>query len=205
MTHPPLTGATPAAGPHSRTRNTPRGASILSRSYWLLMILLAATAALPLSSHGASLILDFSNHVDADGNSLDPLADTNPGTTDDTGGYPDFNNDGTYTMYFQDVTGDGTIDATLVAEIPSYVQGRIHRCIETMVRRLSAILKLKLDLTGLRAKSDRQEERLDQTALEHEELLERVRKLEDDYDNEVFDAEMGDMKEWLKRRGIQAD
>jgi hypothetical protein len=78
------------------------------------MILLAATAALPLSSHGASLILDFSNHVDADGNSLDPLADTNPGTTDDTGGYPDFNNDGTYTMYFQDVTGDGTIDATLV-------------------------------------------------------------------------------------------
>jgi hypothetical protein len=76
------------------------------------MTLLAVTAVLPLSSHGTSLILDFSNHFDADGNTLADLS--SPAVNPDSGGYPDFNNDGTYTMYFQDVTGDGTIDATLV-------------------------------------------------------------------------------------------
>ena len=86
------------------------------RARLLSLTLLAVTAALPLSSHGASLILDFGNHVDADGTALNDLS--SPAVNPDSGGYPDFNNDGTYTMYFQDVANDGTtsIDATLVAE-----------------------------------------------------------------------------------------
>ncbi len=93
----------------------------------------------------------------------------------------------------------------LVAEIPAYVQGRNHRCIEATVRQLGAILNLPLNLDDLRVLGDRLEEKLDQVVQEHPELQERIRKLEEDYDNEVFDTQMGDLKDWLERRGIRLD
>ena len=36
-------------------------------------------------------------------------------------------------------------------------------------------------------------------------LAELIRKLEADYDNAVFDREMGDLKEWLQQQGIRLD
>ena len=95
--------------------------------------------------------------------------------------------------------------ASIVAEIPAYVQGRNHRCIEAAVRHLAGILKLQIDLDDLRALGDRLEERLNEIIKDNAELNERIRKLEDDYDNEVFDTQMGDLKDWLQRRGIRAD
>lgn len=94
---------------------------------------------------------------------------------------------------------------SLVAEIPAYVQGRNHRCIEAMVRQLAGMLKLKIGLDDLRALGNRLEEKLNEVVQENPELLERIRKLEDDYDNDVFDTEMGDLKDWLEQRGIRAD
>ncbi len=95
--------------------------------------------------------------------------------------------------------------ATLVAEIPAYVQGRNHRCIEAVARKLAGILKLQVNLDDLRALGDRLEERITEIVQQNGELQERIRKLEDDYDNEVFDTQMGDLKDWLEQRGIQAD
>ena len=37
------------------------------------------------------------------------------------------------------------------------------------------------------------------------ELAEHIRKLEENYDNNVFDTQMGDLKEWLEERGIRVD
>jgi predicted ATP-grasp superfamily ATP-dependent carboligase len=95
--------------------------------------------------------------------------------------------------------------ATLVAEIPAYVQGRNHRCIEAMTRQLAAMLDLRVNLDDLRALGDELEERLNKIVAEHPELLERIRKLEEDYDNEVFDTQMGDLKDWLQQQGIRLD
>jgi len=95
--------------------------------------------------------------------------------------------------------------ATLVAEIPAYVQGRNHRCIEAVTRQLAAMLNLQIDLDDLRAMSDTLEERLNEIVKQHPQLLERIRKLEEDYDNDVFDTEMGDLKEWLVQQGIRLD
>ena len=36
-------------------------------------------------------------------------------------------------------------------------------------------------------------------------LAESVRQLEEIYDNEVFDSEMGDLKTWLRQRGVRPD
>ncbi|KPK84943.1 MAG: hypothetical protein AMJ81_04500 [Phycisphaerae bacterium SM23_33] len=95
--------------------------------------------------------------------------------------------------------------ANLVAEIPPYVQGKNHRCIEAMTRRLAGILNLHIELDDLRALADRLEERLNEAVQAHPELLERIQKLEEDYDNEVFDTQMGDLKDWLERKGIRLD
>ena len=95
--------------------------------------------------------------------------------------------------------------AALVAEIPAYVHGRNHRCIEAVIRHLAGILNLQIDLDDLRALGDKLEKRLDEIVQEQGELLERIRQLEENYDNEVFDTQMGDLKDWLEQKGIRLD
>ncbi len=94
---------------------------------------------------------------------------------------------------------------SLVAEIPAYVDGRNHRCMEFAIRQLAAILEIPVDLDDLRQLGDLLEERLNEAVKEHEDLAERIRGLESDYDNEVFDTQMGDLKDWLEQRGVQLD
>ena len=50
---------------------------------------------------------------------------------------------------------------TIVAEIPSYVQGRNAKCIESTARKLNAILEMRLDLSDLKAWLEQQNIRLD--------------------------------------------
>jgi predicted ATP-grasp superfamily ATP-dependent carboligase len=107
--------------------------------------------------------------------------------------------------------------ASVVAEIPAYIQGTNPKSIEAMVRQLSAMLDLKTDLSDLRQLASDWEERLNDAleekpdlalndALEEKpDLAEHILKLEEDYDNEVFDSQMGDLKQWLEQRGIQVD
>lgn len=94
---------------------------------------------------------------------------------------------------------------TLVAEIPPYVQGRNVKCIEAVVRRLSAIFGFAIKLDDLRTLSDELEKRLNEIVEEKEDLADHIRNLEEDYDNEVFNTQMGDLKEWLERQGIRLD
>ena len=70
---------------------------------------------------------------------------------------------------------------------------------------LAGICELHIKLDDLRVLSDEFEKKLSIAVDEQEELAENVRKLEADYDNEVFDNEMGDLKEWLGRQGIRLD
>jgi predicted nuclease with TOPRIM domain len=85
------------------------------------------------------------------------------------------------------------------------VQGNNPKCIEAVTRRLAGIFGLQVDLDDLRDLSDEFEKKLSEVVQEQDELAGNIQKLEADYDNEVFDSEMGDLKEWLQQKGIRLD
>lgn len=99
----------------------------------------------------------------------------------------------------------GMAMACIVAEIPAYVQGRNVRCIEAATRRMAAILGLQVALDDLRIISDEVERRLNALVAKRTDLAELISKLEQDYDNDVFDNQMGDLKNWLQERGLRVD
>jgi len=94
---------------------------------------------------------------------------------------------------------------SLVAEIPAYVQGGNPKCIESVVKRMAGVLGLQIRLDALRARSEAFEKRLNEIVQQKEELANLIKKLEEDYDNEVFDTQMGDLKAWLQQQGIRLD
>jgi proteasome assembly chaperone (PAC2) family protein len=94
--------------------------------------------------------------------------------------------------------------ATFVAEIPAYVQGTNPICIEAVVRRIAGILGIQIELDDLQRSRRVFEKRLNKIVPERPELAALIKKLESDYDSEVFDT-MGELKEWLERQGIRLD
>jgi len=95
--------------------------------------------------------------------------------------------------------------ATFVATIPAYVQGSNPKCIEAVTRRLVGMLELQIKLDDLRAVSDDFEKKLSEIVQEQPELESNIHKLEEDYDNEIFNSEMVDLKKWLEQQGIRVD
>ena len=75
---------------------------------------------------------------------------------------------------------------SLVAEIPGYLQGLNPLSIEAVTRRLSALLNLPVDFGRLRTASNEWEAEVSE-AVEHDaKLAATVRKLEEQYDNELI-------------------
>jgi len=99
----------------------------------------------------------------------------------------------------------GMTMANLSAEIPAYIEGPNAKSIEAVARKLAAILDLSLNFDKLRKTSDRWEKRLSKAVSKKEELLEHIQKLEEDYDHEVFDTQMDDLKDFLKKQGVRVD
>ncbi len=93
----------------------------------------------------------------------------------------------------------------LVAEIPAYVQGRNPKCIEAAAKRLAKLLEIEIDFEDLRIISEDLEKKLDQAIQKRTELAEHIKRLEENYDKEVFDNEMGELKNWLVQQGIRLD
>lgn len=94
---------------------------------------------------------------------------------------------------------------SLVATVPAYVQGSNPKCIEAVTRRLVGMLKMDVDLDDLTVVSEEFEKRLSEVVQEQPELAGNIHKLEEDYDNEIFNHDMGDLKEWLEQKGIRLD
>ena len=95
----------------------------------------------------------------------------------------------------------GLTMANLSAEIPAYIEGLNAKSIEAVARKLAVILDLNLNFDKLRKTSDRWERKLNKAVAKKDELLEHIQKLEEDYDHEVFDTQMGDLKDFLKKAG----
>ena len=94
---------------------------------------------------------------------------------------------------------------SLVAAIPAYVQGNNPKCIEAVTRRIAGMLELEIAFDDLMTMSDEFEKKLDGVVQEQPELESNIHKLEEDYDNEIFNNEMGDLKTWLEQQGIRVD
>lgn len=94
---------------------------------------------------------------------------------------------------------------SLVATIPAYVQGNNPKCIEAVTRRISGMLELDLNLDDLQVVSEEFEKKITDVVQGQPELANNIKKLEEDYDNEIFNHEMGEIKRWLEQQGIRMD
>ncbi|MHC5059474.1 MAG: proteasome assembly chaperone family protein [Planctomycetota bacterium] len=102
--------------------------------------------------------------------------------------------------------GQEQIDmTTLVAEIPAYVQGHNPCCVSAVAKLLTNLLGVHLDLEEIRRIGEEFERKLSEIVGLQPELARHIARLEEDYDNEVFDTEMGDLKDWLQQQGIRVD
>jgi len=95
--------------------------------------------------------------------------------------------------------------ATIVAEIPAYIQGPNPRCIEAVTRRTAAILGLSINLDGLRSTTDGFEDKVNRAVGQRPQLEDMIHKMESAYDSELFETQMIDLKEWLEEQGIRLD
>src|SRR4051812_12077752 len=78
---------------------------------------------------------------------------------------------------------------SLVAEIPGYLQGVNPLSIEAIARRLARILKQPIDLDALRETSNEWEHQVSAAVEKDEKLAETIRKLEEEYDNQLIELE----------------
>lgn len=101
--------------------------------------------------------------------------------------------------------GRGLRMTSLAAAIPAYIQGTNLKSIEAVVRRLTRMLGLDIGLEELRPLSDEWERRLNEAMKDEPDLLKQIRQMEEDYDKEIFNTQMGDLKQWLEQKGIQVD
>lgn len=97
---------------------------------------------------------------------------------------------GSFTMYLMNqAESQGLEMVSLVAEIPSYLQGPNLTCIEAVTRRLAKILKLPLDLATLRAASTKWELQISAIVEQDKDLIGTVHELEKAYDDELLRRE----------------
>ena len=77
---------------------------------------------------------------------------------------------------------------SISAEIPGYLQGANPLSIEAVTRRLAAIMELPVDLAKLREASTEWEMQVSEVVEKDEDLAKTVRKLEEQYDNELIES-----------------
>jgi proteasome assembly chaperone (PAC2) family protein len=78
---------------------------------------------------------------------------------------------------------------SIAAEIPGYLQGTNPLSIEAVTRRLVHMISLQTDLSDLRALSTAWELQVTEAVDKDEQLAETVKKLEEQYDNELIARE----------------
>ncbi len=76
--------------------------------------------------------------------------------------------------------------ASLIAEIPGYLQGANPLCIEAVTRRLAKIFKLPLKLDSLRSASTEWELQISSVIENDKDLAEKVHQLEHEYDTDLL-------------------
>ncbi len=103
----------------------------------------------------------------------------------------DYEGPGSFTSYLMTRVETHQLQmVSLVAEIPGYLQGTNPRSIEAVTRRLAKILHLRLDMNALRQASTEWELEVSSAIENNDELAEQVRRLEEEYDNDLLQQEI---------------
>ena len=101
--------------------------------------------------------------------------------------HSDYEGPGSFTSYLTSLAPAAGIKmASLVAEIPGYLQGANPLCIEAVTRRLAKILKLPLKLDSLRSASTEWELQISSVIENDKDLADKVHQLEQEYDNDLL-------------------
>jgi len=90
---------------------------------------------------------------------------------------------------------------SFVAEIPIYVQAQNLKGIKAIAVRLVKLLNIDIDLGDLSKMSDEFEKNINELVAKQPELAEQIKRLEENYDKELFDQKV-DFEKWLKQHGI---
>lgn len=102
----------------------------------------------------------------------------------------DYEGPGSFTTFLLSRSAErGVAMASLVAEIPAYIQGRNPVSIESVTRRLATILGLPTDLAELRTASTEWEAKVSDAVEENDELADKIRELEEAYDQDLVDLQ----------------
>ena len=101
--------------------------------------------------------------------------------------HSDYEGPGSFTSYLMSkAPASGLKMASLIAEIPGYLQGANPLCIEAVTRRLAKIFKLPLKLDSLRSASTEWELQISSVIENDNDLAEKVHELEKEYDNDLL-------------------
>jgi len=93
------------------------------------------------------------------------------------------------TLLLSQAKSHGIEMLSLVAEIPGYLQGVNPLSIEAISRRLARLLDQPIDLDALREASNLWESQVTAAVEKDEDLAATIRKLEEQYDNELISSE----------------
>jgi hypothetical protein len=95
------------------------------------------------------------------------------------------------TLLLSEAKRHGVEMLSLVAEIPSYLEGTNPLSIEAIARRLARIIGQPINLDEMRETSNDWESRVTAVVEKDEKLAATIRKLEEAYDNELISQEGG--------------
>ena len=91
--------------------------------------------------------------------------------------------------------------ASLVAEIPAYVQGKNLKCIEAAVHKVAELLGIDIQLTELHALSAAFEQRLGEIVRSRPDLSDLIKKMEQNYDKERENRSPDEIRDWFEGQG----
>jgi hypothetical protein len=89
----------------------------------------------------------------------------------------------------------------LITDVPMYIHAANPKGIITVVKKLTSLLKIQLDLSDLQPLIEQFDNNMIEVMREQPELAKQVKKLEENYDNEIV-TDNQNFEEWLKKHGI---
>lgn len=98
---------------------------------------------------------------------------------------------------------EGIFMATLVAEIPGYVQGRNMKALHAVLDKIQEITQTPLDLASLQVMTREFEKKLDEVVAERPELAELIKDIEKSYDEENQASHMDELRDWFEKQDLR--
>lgn len=95
--------------------------------------------------------------------------------------------------------------ASLVSEIPAYINGMNHKCIAATMTKVVSILKLNIDLSDLKRRGREFEKRVNDIVIRRPDLGVVIDKLDAQYDEDFSQEDNEHLKSWFENQDFDFD